>query len=140
MTSLQLCLDNDHVCVKECGADCVKLQMSSLPAKFNRCALSRPYMSEHAWADTYGDHKKRLEFSQEQFVQLQEYAMQLDIPLTASAMDIVSHSHLCKAAFIYCSQTPQSVHPSLILPPSCTYFPFTNIPAVCPPSSSLLLP
>ncbi|XP_071518673.1 N-acetylneuraminate-9-phosphate synthase [Panulirus ornatus] len=75
---------------KDCGADCVKLQMSSLPAKFNRCALSRPYMSEHAWADTYGAHKKRLEFSHEQFMELQEYASQLDIPLTASAMDIPS--------------------------------------------------
>ncbi|XP_042232547.1 sialic acid synthase-like [Homarus americanus] len=75
---------------KECGADCVKLQMSSLPHKFNKQALSRPYNSEHAWGETYGDHKKHLEFSRDQLHELQEYATQHDIPLTASAMDIPS--------------------------------------------------
>ncbi|KAK8740939.1 hypothetical protein OTU49_002782, partial [Cherax quadricarinatus] len=73
---------------KECGADCVKLQMSSLPDKFNKQALNRPYISEHAWGETYGEHKKHLGFTRDHLEELQEYAKQLDIPLTASAMDI----------------------------------------------------
>ncbi|XP_045117111.1 sialic acid synthase-like [Portunus trituberculatus] len=80
---------------KECGADCVKLQMSSLSHKFNREALSRPYDSEHSWGETYGDHKKHLEFSVAQFQELQEYANEIDMPLTASAMDIPSIHTLC---------------------------------------------
>ncbi|KAK7070604.1 hypothetical protein SK128_008965 [Halocaridina rubra] len=75
---------------KECGADCVKLQKSSIVDKFNEIALTRPYDSEHAWADTYGCHKEHLEFSRDQFLELQNYARDLDIPLTASAMDIPS--------------------------------------------------
>ncbi|XP_066987639.1 sialic acid synthase [Macrobrachium rosenbergii] len=75
---------------KECGADCVKLQKSSLGDKFNTKALNRPYDSDHAWADTYGSHKEHLEFTRDQFVELQNYARHLDIPLTASAMDIPS--------------------------------------------------
>ncbi|MPC08013.1 Sialic acid synthase [Portunus trituberculatus] len=63
--------------------------MSSLSHKFNREALSRPYDSEHSWGETYGDHKKHLEFSVAQFQELQEYANEIDMPLTASAMDIV---------------------------------------------------
>ncbi|KAK3881714.1 hypothetical protein Pcinc_013869 [Petrolisthes cinctipes] len=75
---------------KECGADCVKLQLSSLTAKFNKAALSRPYDSEHAWGVTYGAHKKHLEFSRDQVAELQQFAAEVDIPLTASAMDIPS--------------------------------------------------
>lgn len=75
---------------QECGADCVKLQLSSLTAKFNKAALNRPYDSEHAWGVTYGAHKKHLEFSRDQVAELQQFAAEVDIPLTASAMDIVS--------------------------------------------------
>lgn len=77
---------------QECGADCVKLQLSSLTAKFNKAALNRPYDSEHAWGVTYGAHKKHLEFSRDQVAELQQFAAEVDIPLTASAMDIVSVS------------------------------------------------
>lgn len=73
---------------KECGADCVKFQKSSLKDKFNRHALARPYTGPNAWADTYGAHKEHLEFSREEFQELQNYAREVGIPLTASAMDI----------------------------------------------------
>lgn len=68
----------------------MKLQLSSLTAKFNKAALNRPYDSEHAWGVTYGAHKKHLEFSRDQVAELQQFAAEVDIPLTASAMDIVS--------------------------------------------------
>ncbi|KAI5706786.1 hypothetical protein M8J75_011298 [Diaphorina citri] len=75
---------------KECGADCVKFQKSCLSTKFTQSALDRPYLSPHAWANTYGQHKQHLEFSQEEYVMLQQCADQVDIMFTASAMDQVS--------------------------------------------------
>lgn len=50
----------------------------------------RAYKSEHSWGDTYGEHKKFLEFSEEEFVSLQDYAREIGISFTASAMDITS--------------------------------------------------
>lgn len=81
---------------KKCGADCVKFQKSHLPAKFTAAALRRPYASPNAWADTYGDHKRHLEFSLEQYEELQRYAHEIGIAFTASAMDEVSLEQLCQ--------------------------------------------
>lgn len=75
---------------KSIGADCVKFQKSCLSEKFTANALNRPYNSENSWGRTYGEHKSHLEFTVEQYRILQEYATQLDIIFTASAMDIQS--------------------------------------------------
>ncbi|CAL4070058.1 unnamed protein product [Meganyctiphanes norvegica] len=75
---------------KECGADCVKLQKSCLSSKFNNGALEQSYDSEHSWADTYGKHKEHLEFTKEQFKELQNYGKEIGMPVTASGMDIPS--------------------------------------------------
>lgn len=72
---------------KESGADCVKFQKSCLREKFTSTALNRPYDSVNAWGQTYGSHKEYLEFSVDQYRQLQAYANELDIVFTASAMD-----------------------------------------------------
>ncbi|XP_069093785.1 sialic acid synthase-like [Pleurodeles waltl] len=73
--------------VKECGADCAKFQKSELEHKFNKKALERPYTSKHSWGKTYGDHKRHLEFSHEQYRELQKYAKEMGIFFTASGMD-----------------------------------------------------
>ena len=39
---------------------------------------------------TYGEHKRKLELTDEEFKDLMDYAASISIPLTASAMDIVS--------------------------------------------------
>ncbi|XP_044513448.1 sialic acid synthase [Gracilinanus agilis] len=72
---------------KECGADCAKFQKSELEHKFNRRALERPYTSKHSWGKTYGDHKRHLEFSHDQYRELQKYAKEIGIFFTASGMD-----------------------------------------------------
>ncbi|XP_076869263.1 N-acetylneuraminic acid synthase a [Brachyhypopomus gauderio] len=72
---------------KECGADCAKFQKSELEHKFNKRALERPYTSQHSWGKTYGEHKRHLEFSHEQYKQLQRYAEEVGIFFTASGMD-----------------------------------------------------
>uniref|UniRef100_A0A0B8RW82 N-acetylneuraminate-9-phosphate synthase n=1 Tax=Philothamnus irregularis TaxID=1899461 RepID=A0A0B8RW82_9SAUR len=72
---------------KECGADCAKFQKSELEHKFNRRALERPYTSKHSWGRTYGEHKRHLEFSHDQYRELQRYAKEIGIFFTASGMD-----------------------------------------------------
>ncbi|XP_078418988.1 N-acetylneuraminic acid synthase a [Cetorhinus maximus] len=73
--------------VKECGADCAKFQKSELEHKFNKRALERPYPSKHSWGATYGDHKRYLEFSHEQYRELSKFAQEVGIFFTASGMD-----------------------------------------------------
>lgn len=72
------------------GADCVKFQKSCLNEKFTSTALDRLYDGENSWGRTYGEHKTFLEFTIEQYKILQEFAFDLDIIFTASAMDIQS--------------------------------------------------
>ncbi|XP_068448509.1 sialic acid synthase-like [Clinocottus analis] len=72
---------------KDCGADCAKFQKSELEHKFNKKALERPYTSTHSWGKTYGEHKRHLEFSHEQYRELKKYAEQVGICFTASGMD-----------------------------------------------------
>ncbi|XP_062864392.1 sialic acid synthase-like [Trichomycterus rosablanca] len=72
---------------KDCGADCAKFQKSELEYKFNKRALERPYTSKHSWGKTYGEHKRYLEFSHDQYRELQRYAQEVGIYFTASGMD-----------------------------------------------------
>ncbi|EDV49366.1 sialic acid synthase [Drosophila erecta] len=72
---------------KKAGCHCVKFQKSDLPAKFTRSALNREYITDHAWGKTYGEHKEYLEFSKDQYLQLQAYCEELSVDFTASAMD-----------------------------------------------------
>lgn len=79
---------------RECGADCVKFQKSHLPSKFNSKALRRPYKCPNSWGNTYGEHKAYLEFSEEEFVQLKQFASEVGVLFAASAMDEVSLNFL----------------------------------------------
>ncbi|XP_053961465.1 sialic acid synthase [Anastrepha ludens] len=75
---------------KRIGCDCVKFQKSCLSSKFTKSALNRPYTSENSWGSTYGEHKKYLEFSEDQYRDLQMHAKEIGIDFTASAMDEIS--------------------------------------------------
>lgn len=72
------------------GVDCVKFQKSSLEAKFTARALNRPYNSPNSFGPTYGEHRKHLEFTIEQFRELKDYAESCGLVFSASAMDLVS--------------------------------------------------
>ncbi|XP_061388065.1 sialic acid synthase [Musca vetustissima] len=72
------------------GCDCVKFQKSCLSAKFTKSALQRKYDGPNSWGNTYGEHKTYLEFSIEQYREIQEFCNTLGIDFTASAMDEVS--------------------------------------------------
>jgi sialic acid synthase len=76
---------------KESGANCVKFQKSSLKDRFTRSALDAPYDSVNSFGKTYGEHRARLEFSEDEFRELQRYAEEVvKIMFTASPMDIPS--------------------------------------------------
>lgn len=79
---------------KKCGADCVKFQKSCLTEKFTLSALKRPYTSVNSWGDTYGQHKAYLEFSIDDYLELQTYAKSMNLLFTASAMDAISLEQL----------------------------------------------
>lgn len=87
--SLALPLIVHHLVLQDCGADCAKFQKSELEYKFNKKALERPYTSKHSWGKTYGEHKRHLEFSHEQYRELKKYAEEIGIFFTASGMDEV---------------------------------------------------
>lgn len=72
------------------GVDCVKFQKSCLSEKFTASALERPYNSPNSFGSTYGEHKRLLEFSIEQFKELKDYAESCGLVFSASAMDKVS--------------------------------------------------
>ena len=76
----------------QAGVDCVKFQKSCLEEKFTVKALQRPYDSVNSFGATYGEHKRFLEFSIEQFKELKDYAESCGLVFSASAMDKVSES------------------------------------------------
>jgi len=72
------------------GAQCVKFQKRDVDSLFTVAARNRPYTSGNAFAPTYGEHKKFLEFTEEQFVELKQFADHTGILFTASPWDVKS--------------------------------------------------
>lgn len=56
----------------ELGADAIKFQMRDIDFLFDEKALSRPYFSENSFANTYGEHRKKLELSLDDFKKIQQ--------------------------------------------------------------------
>lgn len=72
---------------KRAGADCVKFQKRTVSRILTKAGLDRPYTSENSFAETYGEHKKYLEFSFDQFRELKKYCDEVGIMMTASGWD-----------------------------------------------------
>lgn len=75
------------VAAKAVGADAIKFQKRTINRIFTKAALNAPYISENAFAPTYGEHKEVLEFSKEQWWELKRHADSVGIPLTGSGWD-----------------------------------------------------
>ena len=71
----------------ECGADAVKLQKRDNRALFTREMYDSIYNSENAYAPTYGEHREKLEFSREQYLELKAVADELGILFFSTAFD-----------------------------------------------------
>lgn len=73
---------------KLAGADCVKFQRGHLEYKFTPEALHRSYDNERSWATVYGEHKRVLDFTEQEFKRLKDYADSQDVLMSSSAMDL----------------------------------------------------
>ena len=80
---------------KKQGADCVKFQKRTVDRILTREGLERPYTSARSFGNTYGEHKRFLELSEEQFMELYAYAQEVGIHMTASGWDEESVDFLC---------------------------------------------
>jgi sialic acid synthase SpsE len=72
------------------GADAIKFQKRTIDEMYIKSFLDEPYYKSYAFGNTYGEHKKKLEFSDEQYLELQDYACQLKIDFLVSAFDFTS--------------------------------------------------
>jgi sialic acid synthase len=72
------------------GADAVKFQKRTAEELLTKEGLEKPYTSPHAFAPTYGEHRKKLEFSPEQYQVLMAHARECGVRFFASVWDHVS--------------------------------------------------
>lgn len=69
------------------GVDAVKMQKRTIEEMYTKDALNVPYNKSYAFGPTYGAHKHALEFTDEQFVELQEYTHSKGIEFLVSGFD-----------------------------------------------------
>lgn len=69
------------------GADAVKFQKRSIPAILIREALDMPYLKPNSLGSTYGEHRERLELSEEAYWELVDLCRKETITFLASAWD-----------------------------------------------------
>lgn len=72
------------------GADAIKFQKRTLDEMYVRSFLDVPYDKPYAFGKTYGEHKRFLEFSDDQYTELFEYARQCNIDFLVSGFDFSS--------------------------------------------------
>lgn len=72
---------------KDAGANAVKFQKRTTEEILTKAGLDKPYTSPHAFAPTYGEHRKKLEFSEAQYQELKRYAESREILFFASVWD-----------------------------------------------------
>jgi sialic acid synthase len=72
---------------KESGCNCVKFQKRTVNRILTKEGLQRPYDNSRSFGKTYGEHKRFLEFSNNQFRELKDYADSIGVLFTASGWD-----------------------------------------------------
>ena len=55
------------------GADCIKFQKRTIGRILTREGLEKDYSNKNSFGKTYGEHKKHLELSMEEFRELNRY-------------------------------------------------------------------
>src|SRR3989344_6104548 len=81
---------------KFCGVDAVKLQKRHLPTLYTKKFLNTIYNSENAFGQTYGLHRRALEFNKKVFKKLKKHAEKLGLVFFATAWDFKSADFLNK--------------------------------------------
>ena len=75
---------------KMCGAQSVKLQKRQNSTLYTKAKFAETYNSENAYAPTYGEHREKLEFSREQYMELRDYSKKIGITMFSTAWDYAS--------------------------------------------------
>ena len=70
------------------GADAVKFVKRTIEDILTREALERPYLGPHSFGATYGEHRRKLEFTIEQHHELKKYCDEKNIIYFATPTDI----------------------------------------------------
>jgi sialic acid synthase len=83
-------------CCKENKVDCIKFQKRDIDHLLTKKGKEETYNSPHALATSYGEHRKKMEFSKKQFKELLNYTLSNNMFFTASAWDIPSIDFLCE--------------------------------------------
>ena len=69
------------------GVDAIKMQKRTIEEMYTKDALDLPYNKPYAFGKTYGEHKHALEFTDEQYLELQEYTHNLGVEFLVSGFD-----------------------------------------------------
>lgn len=69
------------------GVDAVKMQKRTIDEMYTKDALDVPYNKPYAFGRTYGEHKRALEFSDEQYLELQKFTHALGVEFLVSGFD-----------------------------------------------------
>lgn len=69
------------------GVDAVKMQKRTIEEMYTKDALDVPYTKSYSFGKTYGEHKHALEFSDEQYLELQAYTHSLGVEFLVSGFD-----------------------------------------------------
>lgn len=70
------------------GVDGVKLQKRNIELMYTKDFLTKPYVKDGSFGETYGDHKLFLEFSDEQLFDLKHYTESKSLDFIVSGFDI----------------------------------------------------
>lgn len=73
-----------------CGAGAVKLQKRDNKTLYSQALLDQPYVNEHSYGATYGEHREALEFSRTEYVICQQEAQRANVECFATAFDEAS--------------------------------------------------
>jgi len=73
--------------IASCGADCVKFQKRSVERILTREGLDMPYQHENSFGATYGEHRRALELSGDEYGVLKRHAEERGMEFLASAWD-----------------------------------------------------
>ena len=72
------------------GVDAVKMQKRTIEEMYTKDALDVPYTKPYSFGKTYGEHKHALEFSDTQYIELQNYTHNLGVEFLVSGFDFTS--------------------------------------------------
>ncbi len=93
--NVDVCKDM-FVAAKKAGADAVKLQKRDNRALYTKEAYDKSYENRNSFGETYGEHRDFLEFGFDDYIELKNFAKELQIDFFSTAFDIPSADFLEK--------------------------------------------